>query len=325
MPTWEKIDCQSDSANQGYGRCVLDYGQLDYMIAVPKGTVVTAAELADFENTVRTKSQLDSPALRWYLMGQFPNYTAANTAPQTQTASSQRQRYTSVGFFGWTLGQWDGGNCAYKNLLKMHQQQDRFDFLNIHGGQVVAGKVATDVNGNPGMGALRFQQVFVPNWEMADGGSNGTKYEITFLLGDSNQMRALYTGMKFDFDIQSAMAGIIDVQLINSISSGSTGSGADFDIQAIAGCGGTDLADLYATELADVDAWIATNAVTGAEIEILDVSLVNGYFRVALDDANANYPDAGGSIKINLRSLSVLDGLGVVGYESPVPVTVIAD
>ncbi len=311
MPAWEKLDCTSGTANQGYGKCTLDFGMLNYHIAIPKGEKITAAQLADFENTLREKTNEPNPAKRWIVLGPFVTFTQANSDPQSQTAGNGLVRFTNVGQFGWDLVQWAGGFCAYKNMLKFHGKQDQYDFLNIHGGTVLAGVLTTDDTGAEAMKGIAMMQVFIPNWDMSDGGANGTKYQMNFRVGDASQLRENYTAMKLDFDINGVAAKIIDVTF--SI----TQSGTNYDVLAATGCGGEDLSVLYGTELADPDAWVVTNAVTGAVVIPTSVTLTGNKFRFVFTTP----PVAGDYLTFNLAPLDELDGLGVVWYEG-IPKTI---
>lgn len=327
MPTWETLDCLGKSVNQGYGKCPIDLGALTYELAVPKGTFITEAQLLDFEATLREKTNEDDPNQRWYLLGPFPQFAQNNTTPGPQTASSGLTRTVSIGFFGWTLTQWAGGWCAEKNLIKFHDSQDRFDFLNVHaassGGSIIMGVLTTNNTGEQGMKGISMSQVFTTLWTMGDGNANGTSYSIEFKVGDSSQMRENASFLPVSFDISSTAFRLIDVELKGATASGSPAG--DFNVTAVTGCGGEDLATYYGTELAAIAAWTAVNASTGGNITITSVTLVNGKFHILLDTTDTDYPTAGGKILLNLVGVSALAALDVIGYESAGATPVIAD
>lgn len=311
---WEILDCSTSSANTGFGKCSMDFGQLNYELAIPKGETVSAAQLADFENTVRDKTSDPDPAKRWYLLGPFPIFEQQNTDAQSQTAPNGLIRMTSIGFFGWDLQMWDGGFCANKTLMKFHQSQDRFDFLNIHGSNVVAGVMTKDATGAAAMKGVSMMQVFVPNWSMTDGGSTGTVYKIQFKVGDSKQLRENYTAMKFDFDIAAAATNVIDVTL-NAIPVANAPTG-DFDVMAVTSCGPENMAALYPTELAATGMWKAYNSKTGVAIDITSVTLTGNRFRVLLSSADTDIPAAGEYVTIGWADMDALSTGGVIGFEA---------
>ncbi len=78
------------------------------------------------------------------------------------------------------------------------------------------------------------------------------------------------------------------------------------------------MAELYGAELAVAGAWKAVNALTGAAVTIDSVEVIGGIdprFEITFDTADTDYP-ADGSILLSLAAVSVIDALGVEGFES---------
>lgn len=314
MPIWEQKDCITGSANQGFGACPATITQLNYQIAISRGEKIPASAFTDFPAYLRNKATLDDPAKRWYLLGEFVTYEAANTDGQTETAGNGQIRSLSPGFAGYNLTQWDGGSCAYNNLLKFHLSQDRFDFLEVHG-NVIVGARALDDTGADAMKGITMMQVYVPTFIGATG-SEGEKYMIQFKVGNSTQVREGRTYYSFPegFDITGVMPRIIDVELHGQAKSGTPAG--DYTVTAVTGCGGINLATTYAVELASPSMWVLTNAVTGVAITITSVSVSGNAFVITADTADPDYPTAGGTVKLKMAAISVLDAAGVEGYES---------
>jgi hypothetical protein len=284
------------------------------MIAVPKGDKITTADFANFEAFLEGKVHSDNPLDRWYLLGPFPMYTAENVEPSSETATNQQTRFTSLGSTGFSLGMWKGGTCAYKVLLKFHQSQDRFDFF-IVTGNILVGVKTTDGAGGDAMRGISMAQVFTKTIVFAEG-ANGTKYDISFKIGDTRQIRELltYYQMTDGTDIEGIMKGIVDVDLTGAEITGAPAG--DFLVRAIASCGGLSLGAIYGTELSAPSAWSLTNAATGATIPITSVTTQGDQFVITGDSTAPPYPTSGNSVALKLKPLSVLEPLGVEGFES---------
>lgn len=82
--------------------------------------------------------------------------------------------------------------------------------------------------------------------------------------------------------------------------------------------GGVNLGTLYATELAAVGAWVATNKQTGAAFTITSVAYdaTLGTYNVTVDNTAYTALAVGNKVTINLASAAALSALGVDGFES---------
>jgi hypothetical protein len=313
MPTWEAGTCLITGANQGVGPCNVDLEQLSYVIAIPKGTVISETDLLNFSSYLSSKAKDDDPNDRFYLLGQFVSFEAADTAPSTETATNQQVRVVNMGATGYNLTKWQDGICGYKALLKMHNGQDRWDFLNVHN-NVVTGVLTTDSMGAQAMRGISMVQVFTRTIGLPTGAA-GAHYIIEFKVGDSKQMRELFTYVQMPdgFDISTVMKPVVDVELTGAFAPG-TPTG-DYLVRAVTSCGGIDMMGLYATELSSPGAWTFTNTATGSVIAITSVGTQGNSFHVTLDIADPNYP-VSGSVSGRFKSVSALEALGVIGYES---------
>jgi len=83
------------------------------------------------------------------------------------------------------------------------------------------------------------------------------------------------------------------------------------------GCGATNLADTYSTELATASLYSAENVATGNAITVTTVTYAPATktFNVQLDAADTDYPaTAGMLIKITIGDVSDLVTAGVLGH-----------
>lgn len=93
----------------------------------------------------------------------------------------------------------------------------------------------------------------------------------------------------------------------------------------VIGTGGKNLGDLYATELADIDAWEAKNVQTGAPFTITSVTYnsTTKYFIVTVDSTAFAALTANDKVSINLVDVAALKALGVDGFESTGAITIV--
>jgi hypothetical protein len=108
-----------------------------------------------------------------------------------------------------------------------------------------------------------------------------------------------------NFDVDE-LGGIIDVKL--TVAAQAAGQ---VDVLAKTKCGGVNLYDTYATELAAPGAWKLVNASTGAAGTITSVAAQDGTQSFRISAVTGTY-------KLSLADISVLTAAGVEGYESNV-------
>ena len=145
--------------------------------------------------------------------------------------------------------------------------------------------------------------------------STPSNYPFSVVLNDITEYKENLAFVQLDSTVLG-ISGIIDTEL--KLVSQATNVA---NISATA-AGGKSLGDNYSTEIANIDAWAATNAQTGADITITSVTYnsTSKYFVVTLDSTAFTALTAGDKVNIDLVDAAALKALGVDGFESTGPV-----
>ena len=147
-------------------------------------------------------------------------------------------------------------------------------------------------------------------WKPNDG-TNATQYRVQFnfepaYVNENIAFAQIDPVPEFMF---SEIEGLEDLVLTQD---GQTNTGVTVVVST--SCGGVNLYDEYASELADPDAWVATNEATGAALVIDTVTAVGASkgFGIVLDTP----PATGVKYSVSLATPAPLAALNIVGYES---------
>jgi hypothetical protein len=141
-------------------------------------------------------------------------------------------------------------------------------------------------------------------------GTNVTNYS-TQIVFKPQYLNDLVGFVEMSIGDLAALRGLQDIVLYET-----TGSNLPvLKIKAKTGCAGTDLYDLFSTDLADSTLWTAKNE-DGETFAITSVVVDAGFkaWTVTVDDNDPNYP-VSGSVVIGLASPSTLAANGIEGYE----------
>lgn len=141
--------------------------------------------------------------------------------------------------------------------------------------------------------------------------STPSNYPFSVVLNDITEYKENLAFVQLDSTVMN-ISGNVDTVL--SLVSQSVNVA---NISATA-AGGKSLGDNFSSEMADIDAWKATNHQTGADFTITSVTY-NGtakYFVVTLDSTAFTALTSGDKVDIDLVDVSALKDLGVDGFES---------
>lgn len=148
--------------------------------------------------------------------------------------------------------------------------------------------------------------------------STPSNYPFSVVLNDITEYKENLAFVQTDSTVLG-ISGIIntDLKLVSQATNVA-------NISATA-AGGKSLGDNYSTEIANIDAWAATNAQTGADIAITSVTYDSTpkYFVVTLDSTAFTALTTGDKVNIDLVDAAALKVLGVDGFESTGPVQVV--
>lgn len=299
-----ELDCLILNGNTGYGPCYLDFKALGGGFIVPAGREYTPDETATpeaFLAALAADAKADLPADRVYPLGKVFNFTDGSEEPNIQTGSLGDKVITREGDYDWTYQFIDGGFCLLKSLRKFNGTKRSVIFYDING--VLAGtKSGVNMKGIPSM-------YYSAPFKIADG-SNVSVYSSRFIHKPAylNDNPAFVRSTLADIE---AIVGLQDVA-IELVSR--TANVIKFRLKTA--CGSVNLYSTLSAELADAANYVA-KTVGGAVLTITSVATdanIEG-FTGTLDSSDPDYV-SGVDVNFSMAAPSVLEGNGIVGYES---------
>jgi hypothetical protein len=309
MAELNKTNCLITKSNTGTGNCPLDLKKIIGSIELPRGRVLTKAELATLKTTLSALI-LAAPGDRIYPIGPFDAVTDNTEDPTFQTLGYGLQVPVRDGNYSWTFQYTKGGLCLSNKLRSRVNSYG--DFLYFDDQNILFGTKGIDADGADGLAGVPIS-VFYPYPWKANDGSNVTAYRLRtdFKPEFVNEYIAY---VQADFPLST----LVGLQNINLEVAAGPATGV-VQIKALTGCGGENLYDLYSTELAAAALWQAYRADTGAVLTITSVAVNAGIkaFTVTLDVTDTDYValTAAGKVKLGLVAPTALAAADIVGYD----------
>lgn len=305
MSVLNKLDCATPTANTGVSDCALDIAAIAFGIAVPGNFEIPASQLATKElalaylqNAVIENNQ----ALRIFPLPKVFNFTDNSEDATFQTGSTGVNAFVRDGKYDWMFQFTEGGFCLLQEIQKLNGSGKKYLFVD-EAGVLFGTRTAT--NGLAGIPLNFFRAL---PWKANDGSNLAIySYRINFNAAYVNYGNAAF--IKFNFAEVASLNGLLNVAL----SQLALRSAAVMQVGANVSCGGADLYEQYATELASVAAWTAS--IAGKTVTITSV-VANPNLRgwtITLDATDPDY-NANAPVLVNLSGPSDLDQLGVSGY-----------
>lgn len=305
-----ELECLTDDGvNTGKPSCIEDIGLPVGIVLVQKNKVYTRTEIAMMEATFAADSIADLQRDRIFYIGQFEAVEKSGTDRQQQTYGFGRVRTVRRGKLGWTFTIATGGKFYHTEIMGFDEKSDQYDALIIGDAGKIAGTVKKDENDQNGLGGYSLSDIYVGDYEIADG-SNGSQFLLTIELADSSQFNKRYASVSVDFDIESTFVGLQTAHLEDL----TPDPGIANKIVIRGNVNGVNLADAYGASIAVSGAWTIINIATGAAVVVSAVALVLGNYELTLTTGT------GLTVSVSLKAPSVLAGLTVpvVGVESDI-------
>lgn len=303
MAVLDAANCSKNQRNTGLGTCPFNPDLIRYIMAVPKGTTFTAADLADIQTVLQDGFLADAYADRFHLFGAFESIDNQSEDRQQQTLGYGRKVTTRDAQYYFNFQYLDGYMCAHKNNLAFNGRQSEYDWFFIDNANVVWGTTTISA-GLTLFKGYDFSEFYEQNFMPKDG-SNDTIFMLSVGLANAKQMNQDFHSITLDFNIAD-LQRVMDVELQQL--SAITGTG-EVNILLAGGCGADNLVDTYAALVATGN-FVVQNAQTGAAITITSVTsggITPGkYIAFNLDSADTDYPASGDFLSIDLAAPSVL-------------------
>lgn len=301
MALLNRTVCLTAGSNTGFGDCVLIPKNIVGMFIVPKNFVLTPA------NQLTLKTALQDAALENNIVDRiFPIHNFAAITDNSAEAPTETLGYGGIsvlndGDYNWLFRIGLGGLCLNKALRKFNNKVSRVLLYD-------AGGILYGVKSGDNMVGIPVKLFYAHKFTIADGSSTTTAFNLQLVL----EPRYLNDDIAFldagnDGFMLSEIEGIKDVALTET----ATSAKPILSVLASVGCSGDNLYDQYADELAVAAAWVVLNTVTGATITPTSVAKNAG-----LKAFTITIPTTAVPVSVSLASVSALEALGVVGYES---------
>jgi hypothetical protein len=253
------------TANTGLVTCATTPDIVSYAIAVPKGFVFDAADLADaatFNAALAAKTVANTG--RAYILPFLTNFTD-NTGDPVTTNRNNYVAGVQNKPYNWRYLM-NGSFCLFqevKQLLKFNF----FDFLFVDAMGTVWGTEANDSAGDPSLGGIQMFEVWVEDW-MQKKPDDVNAYPINFRVLDNRQLNENVAFAPTNFTVNMATMGLANVQLY----AGTTASTAThLYVSGKYVCGGASLGETFGSTLAATGAWTVFTSA-GVSVTVSAVS-----------------------------------------------------
>lgn len=295
--------CVSRYNNLGKPSCDTVLKSLRWAMIVPKGHKFSAAEVADFVTALQnlTTNPLASRGYPLLPLMDFKDDSTEDTQNETAygfKVDGKKGKY----LFTFMLS---GAGAYYWKKFRAFNGATDFDIIFADEDNVALTKQTGD-DANPAMG-MPLSLFKVKPRKVA--GSEGERLEVQIELFNQDDLNENLYLIYPDTDIISNVSGLIDVVLTQ----GQAPTTGHLFIKANEEITGTELGELYGSELADPDAWVVTKAGVAQTVSAVSYDSVNGWFNLSCT--------ATGSLVVSLATPAALAVLGIggapsVGYES---------
>lgn len=312
MANLNQIVCTNKVANTGFGNCFLDPANIIGGFIVPNGFLLDAASLADLQVSIELATKEAIKLNRAFPIGNFVAMTDNSEDKTVQTFAYGGKKVVKEGDYDWSFQFTEGGVCLQK-ALRSFNSNGSWSVIFYDANFVLYGTTGPDANALYG---IPLKVLWTSPWKPNDG-SNSTVYTIQTVFEPrfiNEELAYVQAGSYLD-----DLKGYQDIILKARTWVEATGA---LNITAYSRCG-TNLYDLYPTELGAVAAFKANNAFTGNAITITSVTAnpATKSFDVVIATGDSDFPAAAQGILFDTVDAAALDIINVVGYESAGPIT----
>lgn len=301
MALLNRTTCAAGGGNTGIGDCPLIPKNIIGFFIVPNNFELTPAQLATLQTSLQTAANSDVTANRIYPVHDLVGITDNTGDLVTETLGYNGLSVISEGKYDWTFRFVNGGLCLLKQLRKYNNKSVRVLLYD-------ASFVLYGTMKGANMAGIPLEVFHALPFTLSDGSGTTTAFNIRMVLDPVylNDNLAFVETIDEGFLLKE-ITGLQDINLSELIPPSAK---PVIVLQALAGCSGENLYDLYSTELADEALWTVTNATTGADIAITSVaaSAANKAFTVTI-------PATTDPVVVSLAPVSELVAAGIEGYE----------
>lgn len=309
------IQCGTNVKNTGVCDCFLDPKLITGAILIPKGRVLTQAEVNAIQATLEGLVE-DTSANRIYPIQNFVAVTDGSAEPTEQTFGYGSIEPVREGSYNLTFQYRTGGVNLSNALRSFNGLTAKYAALFIENQNILIGTKKDDATGAVGVAGVPLEVLYNFPWKVNDG-TNLASYRIRFGFRPEwvNENIAFVKVATTDYML-SELVGLEDITLtINA-----TDEVADtVDITATTDCGSTNLYDLFADELATPTAWVVKDAAGNLITHTVAKNTVTEGWTITYTTAELTDGD---TIELAAPTVLAAAPINVSGYESNI-VTVV--
>jgi hypothetical protein len=312
MANLNEIQCATLFPNTGQGLCGYVPAPISWIVFIPKGEVITAANAADIKAYIQGKLINNSRAARWFVFGQVAEPTDNGQDVARETLPSGAELITRERTAVWKYDFVGGTFCVQKNLLQFDNTSNLYDVLFVDANFVIRGQQTTDGTGAFAIGGYNPYNIYVhAATEQTFDATVRYSFELKFLSPKQDQATMAVIDLKnpttpVNWNTVFQTYSVQNVSESN-VTPGAAGSGV-YHVAFLAACGNDNMATRFQTGMAASANYVVTNATTGGAITVTSVALNATKTAVifTMDTADPDYPASGGKISIILNTISTL-------------------
>lgn len=305
----QAIDCLTPVKNTGASPSCLKMKHAKKILLVPKGTVLTPAQVAALQNTIDTNAKTDTKSQRWFLSHQIAGIEDKSEDPVMENVPLQGSMFVRYGFNSFDYRFVEGGLYGHKVRTSFNGMQDFFDAFIFDPNALWGYEDIDPSSGLPIMCpfSLSDMNAFMKVPTGSDVGQ--FLWHLGFL--DPEQLQKRMVGVQYNFSLDT-IKGLKQVEL----SFLGEPSANVFKVAAYTGGGGTDLAGLFGNTMANSNYWVLKNAITGSTIPTTTITAAADGWLITPTTANASYPGIGEYFTVEWAAPSALPAGLTSLYES---------
>ena len=310
MATLNALQSANNYGNTGVMGPFTDVKNIIGAIIVPKGTTIAVASI---QTALQALLLNTNPLLRGYAVFDFEQTKDGSEAKTVQTMSTGAKHVVKEGYNDHSFQFVNGGKDVHDALRKFNGSN--WDFFYIDGGDLgvpnsqkligIAAAASGYIQAIPTDGGYIWTDNFVLN-----DSTKIAEYMIGFVF-KQKYLNDLMAFVQLPFDAPTTLYSLASVFLTGAADATS----GSYDITILTKTN-TNLGNIYPTQMAAAGNFTAANTATSNAIAITGVSYnsTGGYFVVALNKSDANYPSSG-TVTIGLATPTTLNAAGVIGVE----------
>lgn len=252
--------------NTGGTFCNIEPSYILYAFAVPKGTVIPAANMitqAAFTTYVNARLKTDSKATRWQMTPKLVDFKD-NTKEPTMENLDGYENTTQWLPYDWEFRFANGFTGATKNVHQIwrqfiNQQQALYDFFFVDSNNVWIGTV--DPNANGGLASIAVSNITINDYAPATI-KTGNIYKLHLIIQDNATLNAYFNSL-ISTTLTSTFKALTDVStMVSPVPTTITTT----HIYVSGKIGGNTLGKQFGTTLSAITAWTILDTTNTGKI-----------------------------------------------------------